>query len=154
VAGGLAAVPHDNLWLVAVTALGDVCADTGAREHAAALERALAPSAGLCAIIPTAAWLGPVDRVLGRLATLQEHWEEASGHLARASLVCGRASCPAALVEVRLDQADMLLRRGRPSDLDAARAAARAALGGAETIGMRAATGRAVAMLARTDPQR
>ena len=154
VAADLAAVPHDNLWLVAVTALGDVCADTGAREHAAALERALTPSAGLCAIIPTAAWLGPVDRVLGRLATLQGHWEEASGHLARASLVCGRASCPAALVEVRLDQADMLLRRGRPSDVDAARAAARAALGGAETIGMRAATGRAVAILARTEPRR
>lgn len=151
VADECAVVPHDGLWLNTVALLGDVCADTGALEHAQALERVLAPCSGLCAIMPTAAWVGPVDRVLGRLAALQEHWDEGLAYLAQAAQLCERASCPVALVQVRLDHAELLLSRRRCSDIDAVRAAARAALTGAETMGMRAATTRAVAILEHTD---
>jgi DNA-binding SARP family transcriptional activator/tetratricopeptide (TPR) repeat protein len=146
-----AVIPRDNLWLIAMAVLGDTCADIEAREHAPALERVLAPCSGLSAILPTAAWLGPVDRVLARLVALQGRWDEALDYLTRAALLCERAKCPVPLVEVRLDKADVLLARGRPADVEPARAAARAALAGADTMGMRAAGARALDILERTD---
>ena len=146
-----AGIPRDNLWLVTMAVLGDACADTAARKHAGTLERILAPSSGLAAIIPTAAWLWPVDRVVARLVALQGRWDDALSYLTRATLLCERAHCPVALVELRLDKADVLRARGLPADLDAARAAAHAALVRADTMSMHGAAARARDILEDTD---
>jgi DNA-binding SARP family transcriptional activator/tetratricopeptide (TPR) repeat protein len=149
-AGDCEAIPRDNLWLTATTLLSCVCARTGAEEHAAALEQKLRPLSGLCVVIPTAAWLGPIDRMLGCLAAVQGRPDEALADLERAAAACEHARSPVMLTVVRLDIANTLHARGATGDAEAARASARAALTGAERMGMRAAVDEALRILALT----
>ena len=141
--------PHDNLWLASMMVLAQTCAATGAREHAPALERMLRPLAGMCAVVPTTAWMGPVDSALAGLSAVQGRPEEALGYLRNAGELCERARSPAAAALVQLDRADVLLGADGAANADEARALARAALATAETTGMRGATTRALAVLAR-----
>jgi hypothetical protein len=153
-AGDCGAIPRDNLWLTAMTLLAGACARTGDHAPAVALERMLRPFSGLCVVVPTAAWLGPVDRLLGRLAAVQGRLDEALADLERAATACEQARSPAMLTLVRLDTAEALQARAHPGDEEAARASARAALSGAERMGMRSAVDEALRMLARTDDER
>jgi DNA-binding SARP family transcriptional activator/tetratricopeptide (TPR) repeat protein len=150
-ADGFESVPRDNLWLVAMALAAEACAATGAQEHAAALERKLAPLAGVFVVSPTAAWFGPIDRQLGLLAAVQGRRDEAVARLTRAAQLCEQARSTSLLTLVRRDHAEVLLDRGAEGDAEAARALARAALTGAEACGMRAAAARALAILASTD---
>ena len=82
----------------------------------------LTPYAGSCLVIRTRAvgWLGPADRYLGRLAALIGRWDEADQHLETALDICRRAPSPPYVAETQFDLASMLLRRGRPEDVDRA----------------------------------
>jgi DNA-binding SARP family transcriptional activator/tetratricopeptide (TPR) repeat protein len=142
-----AAVPRDNIWFAGITMLAEASAASGADQHAATLERLLLPYQGVCVVSPDAAWLGPVDRVLGLLAAAQGRYDDALAHLIRASECCERARAMSILAWARLDHADVLLRRGHGADIETARALARAALTTAESSGMRAAAARALAIL-------
>jgi hypothetical protein len=143
-----AAIPRDNIWFVGVTMLADACAVSRADQHAATLERLLVPYRGMCVVSPDAAWLGPVDRVLGLLAAAQGRYDDALVRLVRAGECCERARAMSILTWVRLDHAEVLLRRGQSADTETARALARAALTTAESCGMSAAAARALAILA------
>jgi tetratricopeptide (TPR) repeat protein len=143
-----AAIPRDNIWFVGITMLAEACAVSGADRHAATFERLLSPYRGLCVVSPDAAWLGPVDRVLGLLAAAQGRYEDALEHLVRASECCERARAMSILTWARLDHAEVLLQRGHGADTEMARALARAALTTAESSGMSAAAARALAILA------
>jgi tetratricopeptide (TPR) repeat protein len=142
-------IPHDNLWLLSLTMLGDTCA-VSAGGHAAELERRLKPCAGVFVVSPTAAWLGPVDRTLGLLAAVQGRLDEAVTCLERATELCEPTRAASILTLVRLDHSETLLARGGRGDAERARALARAALSAAEAAGMRGATQRALAIL--SDP--
>jgi DNA-binding SARP family transcriptional activator/tetratricopeptide (TPR) repeat protein len=147
-------IPHDNLWLVAMALAAEACAATGAREHAAVLERRLAPLAGVFVISPTAAWLGPLDRHLGLLAAVQGRRDDAVARFTRAAQLCEQVRSTSLLTLVRRDHAQVLLDRGAEGDAESARALARAALTGAEATGMAAAADRALAIIARTGDER
>ncbi|HKH18371.1 MAG TPA: hypothetical protein VKA57_12670, partial [Solirubrobacteraceae bacterium] len=153
-ADGFEGVPHDNIWLVSMALAAEACAATGARAHAAVLDRRLAPLAGVFVISPTAAWLGPIDRQLGLLAAAQGRTDDAVAHLTRAAQLCEQVRSTSLLTLVRRDHAQVLLDRGGDGDTEEARALARAALTGAEATGMAAAAERALAILMRTGGER
>jgi tetratricopeptide (TPR) repeat protein len=147
-ADDFSAIPRDNIWFVGVTMLGEACAISRADQHAATLERLIAPYAEVCVVSPDAAWLGPAGRVVGLLAATQGRYDDAIAHLTRASECCERVRATSILTWARLDQAEVLLRRGRSGDTEAAGALARAALTTAENAGMDTAAARALAILA------
>jgi DNA-binding SARP family transcriptional activator/tetratricopeptide (TPR) repeat protein/energy-coupling factor transporter ATP-binding protein EcfA2 len=142
-----ALIPRDNIWFVAVAMLAEAAARSGADGHAATLQRLLAPYAGLCVVSPDAAWLGPVDRMLGLLSAAQGRHDDALRHLARASAVCEKTHATSVLALARVDHADVLLQRGDTEDEEKARALARAALCSAEPAGMSRVAARALAIL-------
>lgn len=143
---GFAQIPHDNLWLLSLTTLGETCAVSGG-DCAAELEELLKPCAGVFVVSPTAAWHGPVDRILGLLAAAQGRLDEAATCLERATELCEPTRAASILALVRLDHAETLLARGNHGDAAQARALARAALSTADAAGMRRATERALAVL-------
>ena len=127
-----------------MTLLSAVCARTGAEEHAAALERKLRPLSGLCVVIPTAAWLGPIDRMLGCLAAVQGRPDEALADLERAAAAAAAASPHLVMLTVvRLDIAEHVARPGRYGAAEAARAT-RAPPSPPRSGGMRAAVDEAL----------
>jgi DNA-binding SARP family transcriptional activator/tetratricopeptide (TPR) repeat protein len=150
-ADGFESIPHDNLWLVAMALAAGACAASGARDHAAMLERKLAPLAGVFVISPVAACFGPLDRLLGLLAAVQGRRDDAVARLTRAAQLCEQVRSTSLLTLVRCDHAQVLLDGG---DVEGARTLARAALTGAEATGMRAAAARALAILATAGHER
>jgi DNA-binding SARP family transcriptional activator len=151
-ARGVAEIPHDNLWLVAIAMLGEACAGSGTARQAAEIEQTLARYAGVCVVSPSAGWLGPVDRVLGLLAAAQNRLDHAVARFGRAAELCEQAHSPSMLALARLDHAETLRSRNRRSDAKSARTLARAALTTAETTGMRRAARRALSILHRDSP--
>jgi DNA-binding SARP family transcriptional activator len=145
--GEFSAIPQDNIRFVALTLLAEAAAMSGAAPHLPVLERLLSPYAGVCILSPDAAWLGPVDRVLGLLAAAQGRADEGLRRLTAAGECCERVRAASFLAVTRLDEADVRLARGEPGDEDAARACARSALATADAAGMQLATVRALTIL-------
>ncbi|MCI0777509.1 MAG: protein kinase, partial [Chloroflexi bacterium] len=74
-------IPRDSLWLVAMTALTDVCEAMGDLTRAEILYRILTPHARLNAAVPFGiSYFGPVSLFLGKLAAMLEKWQEAAQH--------------------------------------------------------------------------
>ena len=100
-AGDLASVPEDALWITVLSLLSEVCAFLGDVDRAGVLYQVLAPYAGRAVVVaPACACFGAVSQYLGTLATTMRRWDDAAHHLfrrrARAERTDGRATvrCP------------------------------------------------------------
>jgi hypothetical protein len=118
--GELAAVPRDFLWRPTVYLAADACAEIEHRDGAQAFYEAASPYAGAAAAINQVFPLGSMARVVGRLATVLERWDEAEHQFEYALDHNDRMGFEAWTAWTRLNYGDMLLRRTRPGDCDRA----------------------------------
>jgi hypothetical protein len=144
------ALAHDVSWIVSCVLLADSAVRLGDERAAGPLLAALEPHVGRNATLASAAFLGPVGRPAGALASLLGGHDAALGHLAGARRAAERGGMRAVLAWIALDEAAALLRRGAPGDAVAATAALHEAQAlGAET-GLDAVSEQARALLGET----
>jgi len=124
---GLAGLPRDNTHVVMLALLAEVAAELDERDSAKALYSWLEPYAGRWVVSPGASTLWPVDRSLGRLATVTGPEEIALRHIRDAREQAARAGAAPSLALAALDQARLVARRGRPRDRGEVRSLAREA---------------------------
>ncbi|MCT7325401.1 AAA family ATPase [Ralstonia sp. CHL-2022] len=130
-------IARDGVWVANLTYLAIVCHALGDAARAAALYQLLAPFSRRNLVFGTAiASFGAADAILGALATTMGNWPQAQQHFQAALEMNERQGARPALARTRLDFAQMLLRRGEPSDLDRADALLSAAEDEAATLGM------------------
>src|SRR3981081_4659247 len=67
-------------WLPSMFVLADVCADLGEEKHAATLYRLLAPYSSRNAMLGYVYSYGSIAFVLGKLAALRRHFDDAHAH--------------------------------------------------------------------------
>jgi len=108
-ADGFAALPRDNLWLTAMSLLAETVSALQLSAGAAAVYAELAPFAGRNVILPTAAFLGPVELWLGVLARVEGRHSKALEHLAAARLSATRDGARTSLARIDVEQATVLL---------------------------------------------
>ncbi len=101
-------LPRDNLWFLAVAMLAEVASALGARGPARELHSQLAPYSGRNIVLPTAAFLGPVDMWLGVLARVAGDREEALARLAAGRVSAQRHRSRTALVRIAVEEAAIL----------------------------------------------
>jgi hypothetical protein len=126
-AEGAAGVPKDNVHVVTLALLGEVATELGDRARARQLLEWMNPYAGRWVVSPNAAALWPVDRSLGRLATVAGLHEQAILHITRAREQAARAGALPSVALVALDEARLLALSSRPHDRARARELAREA---------------------------
>jgi tetratricopeptide (TPR) repeat protein len=112
VADGFAALPRDNLWLAAMALLTETVASLELRGGAAAVYAELAPFAGRNIVLPTSAFLGPVDMWLGILARVQGRHAKALEHLSAARTSATRNGARTCLMRIAVEEATALLEEG------------------------------------------
>jgi tetratricopeptide (TPR) repeat protein len=110
-----AQLPFDEGWLLLSTLLAEVCAGLGRAQSAALLYRRLRPYEGQLAIRPPGS-TGSVDRHLGELALTLGRLDHAARHLQRATDLYTRLGSPGWLARTQVSSANLLLRRGGPTD--------------------------------------
>jgi class 3 adenylate cyclase/tetratricopeptide (TPR) repeat protein len=88
-------------------------------------------------VVFSSGWVTLVPRVLGVAATLGRAWDRAAAWFERAATQATSAGARPELARTRLDQARMLVARGRRADRDSAAALLREAVGEFEQLGMR-----------------
>ncbi|HWI07390.1 MAG TPA: AAA family ATPase [Solirubrobacteraceae bacterium] len=112
VAGDCAGLPRDNLWLAAMALLSEAVAALDAPEHAELLYGKLAPFAGRNVVLPTVAYLGPVEMWLGILARIARRSADTHERLAAARVQTMRAGARPALARIAVEEAAVLIRDG------------------------------------------
>lgn len=115
-------LPRHAVWFVAVALLAEVCHYLDDRPRAALLRRQLEPYRDRNVVAPVSAGLGPVARFLGLLAATEHDWEAAAAHFQAAREANQRLPSPPLAAMLAVDEARMLVARGRQGD--GARAAA------------------------------
>jgi eukaryotic-like serine/threonine-protein kinase len=113
-ADGFAGLPRDNLWFLAIAMLAEVAGPLEDRERARELHAMLAPFSGRNVVLPTAAFLGPVDMWLGVLARIAGDREEALTRLAAARIAAQRHRSRTALVRIAVEEATLLAQDPSP----------------------------------------
>jgi tetratricopeptide (TPR) repeat protein len=131
-------LPHDNIWMVALTFLSEAAGWAREAATAAKLERLLRPFSDLVAVSPDAACLGPVSRLMGLVVAAQGRRDEALPLLERAVSQCVELRAPPLVALSQIDYAE------QSDDLTLAREA----LGTAERLGMSRVIVRAERLLA------
>ena len=111
-ADDFAALPRDNLWLTAMALLTETVAALDLREHAMAIHRQLAPFAGRNVVLPTVAFLGPVEMWLGILARVAGRDAEALEQLAAARVRATRDGARPTVGRIAVEEAAVLIRDG------------------------------------------
>jgi len=111
-ADDFAALPRDNLWLTAMALLTEAIAALDLREHAMAVHVQLAPFAGRNVVLPTVAFLGPVEMWLGILARVAGRDAEALEQLAAARVRATRDGARPTLARIAVEEAEVLVRDG------------------------------------------
>lgn len=111
-ADDFAALPRDNLWLTAMALLTETVAALDLREHAIALHVQLAPFAGRNVVLPTVAFLGPVEMWLGILARVAGRDAEALEQLAVARVRATRDGARPTLARIAIEEAAVHVRDG------------------------------------------
>src|SRR4051812_35300514 len=114
--------PRDNVWMVSMSLLAELCEGLQDGERAAAVEKLLAPFASRNVVSPEGIFGGPVTRYLALCAATREDWETARTYMARARDAAKRLSLGPTLALLDLDEARILARRGGPGDAEAAAA--------------------------------
>jgi hypothetical protein len=135
-AAGLEGFPEDNLHIVALAILAEVAADLGDEPRAGELYSWLEPYAGRWAVSPGAAALWPVERSLGRLATVSRSPKQALGHIERSREQAARLGARPSIALAALDEARLLAAGGEPGDRARITALAREAADLAQEMGM------------------
>jgi ATP/maltotriose-dependent transcriptional regulator MalT len=133
---GLGGFPTDNLHIVSLAILGEVAAELEDRRRAQEFHSWLEPYAGRWVVSPGAAALWPVDRSLGRLATVAGQADVALGHIARAREQAARLGARPSIALAALDEARLLAAGGRAGDRDRITSLAREARELAQELGM------------------
>lgn len=139
VADDFASIPRDNLWLAAMALLCEAIAKLDLPQQARALHAQLVPFAGRNVVLPTVAFLGPVELWLGVLARVAGRDAEALEQLAAARTRARRIGARTSLARIDVEEAAVLLRDGGGDDAGRRRAGElleRAAAAAAE-IGLR-----------------
>jgi hypothetical protein len=109
---GYAGFPPDNTHIVALALLAEVSTELDDQPSARSLYSWLAPYAGRWVVSPGAAALWPVDRSLGRLATVARTPDAARSHIRAARAHAARAGARPSLALVALDEARLLALAG------------------------------------------
>jgi len=120
-ARGFAHFPRDNVWMIAMSALAELCEGLGDGERAAEVEKLLEPFAARNVVSPEGIFGGPVTRYLALCAAARQDWDAARAYMAKARAAAERMSLGPLLALLDLDEARILARRGGPGDADAAR---------------------------------
>jgi tetratricopeptide (TPR) repeat protein len=111
-ADDFAALPRDNLWLAAMALLTEAIVALDLREHAMAVHLQLAPFAGRNIMLPTVAFLGPVEMWLGILARVAGRDAAALEQLAAARVRATRNGARPTLARIAVEEATLLVRDG------------------------------------------
>ncbi len=111
-AGDFAALPRDNLWLTAMALLAETTAALKDATGAAAVHAQLAPFAGRNVVLPTAAFLGPVEMWLGILARVEGRHADALAHLQAARRASIRNGARTSLARIAVEEASVLIAQG------------------------------------------
>jgi hypothetical protein len=118
---GFAEFPRDNVWMVSMALLAELCEGLGDGERAGQVERLLEPFAARNVVSPEGIFGGPVTRYLALCAAARGDWDTARAHMAAARAAAERLSLGPMLALLDVDEARVLARRDGPGDADAAR---------------------------------
>jgi DNA-binding CsgD family transcriptional regulator/RecA/RadA recombinase len=128
-------IPRDARWTTCIAYLAEVCVALDDREHAPRLYALLLPWSGRNIGVGIEC-LGSGDRFLGILAALNARWTDAERHFDKALAMNDRIGAILPREHTRRDYADMLAKRGAPSDQAKALAFLDTAEGHATTLGL------------------
>ena len=135
-ADDFAALPRDTLWLAAMTLLTEAALALELPDQALVLHAKLAPFAGRNAVLPTVAFLGPVDLWLGILAGVAGRDVQALEHFAAARTRALRDGARTAVTRAAIEEAAVLLRDGGNAARARAQELLTRAAGEAEDMGL------------------
>jgi tetratricopeptide (TPR) repeat protein len=132
---GREGIPRDNTHIIMLALLGEVAAELKDEGRSRDLYAWLEPYSGRWVTSPGAAALWPVDRSLGRIATVAGLHEAALRHIERGREQAARAGAAPSLALAALDEARLLAARP-PQDWARVAALAREARELAQDLGM------------------
>ena len=112
IADDFAALPRDNLWLAAMALVCETVLALDLREQAEAVHAKLAPFAGRNVVLPTVAFLGPVELWLGIMARVAGRDAEALEQLAAARVRATRDGARTSLARIAVEEAVVHVRDG------------------------------------------
>ena len=150
--GGFAFLPRDHGWLFGMTYLAETALLVGDVQRAAEIERLLAPYSGRMAFGSGEVCAGPVERVLGLLASMAGRHEEAVRLLEDAERDAVRKGARLWGIRSSVDRARVLVERGGPGDRAMAQDLLDAALAACRALGLTAIERDARAVAASLDP--
>jgi hypothetical protein len=133
---GLAGFPRDNTHILMLALLGDVAAELADCERSRLLYSWLEPYAGRWVVSPGAAALWPVDRALGRLATVFAEADVALHWIRRGREQAARVGALPSIALAALDEAHLRWRHGGGRDDGTVAALAAEARRLAQDLGM------------------
>jgi eukaryotic-like serine/threonine-protein kinase len=141
-AGDFADIPRDVLWTSAMHALAETVALLRDRAYAERVYELLLPYGDRCVVLVVGAYLGPVARLLGRLAAVAGWPADAARHFEHAMEISTRVGSEPWLATTRHEYAELLLAEGCEHAARARKLAAQA-LASADRLGMPALKARA-----------
>jgi len=136
-AAGLDTIGPPMAWLPGMALLTEAITAVDERDMAESVYVRLLPYARLNIAAGSAGLYGSVSRYLGMLAGTLERWDEAGEHYDRGLDFERRMGAPPLVVRSQIAFAEMLLRRGRHSDLRQARQLLDAAVATSKALGMK-----------------
>jgi DNA-binding CsgD family transcriptional regulator len=152
-AAGLDTIGPPMAWLPAMALLTEAISAVDETDLGTGVYARLLPYARLNVSAGGAGLYGSVSRHLGMLAATLERWDEAGEHYERGLEFERRIGAPPHVIRSQIAYAEMLLRRGRDSDLRRARQLLDAAIASSKELGMKPwlerATGLAADLQAR-----
>jgi len=143
--------PRDGNWPIGMALLAETAATVGDKERAAYLYDQLLPVADKCILVGAAVdCYGPTHRLLGRLATTLERWEDAERHFEDAMAMNARMGAGRFAGWAFHQYAEMLVRRDGLGDREKALSLLSQALSVAERLGMTALLERSLKLKMQT----
>jgi tetratricopeptide (TPR) repeat protein len=130
------AIPHDNVWSVAIALLAELSETFRDAERARVLEDLLLPLADRNVVTPTGIFAGPVMRYLALTAAARGDNDLALERLPAAREACDRMDYVPMLAVIDVDEARWRARRNAPGDVDKARELLKRGLARAEDVGV------------------
>ena len=153
-ADGFAALPRDNLWLTAMALLCECVAALDLPERAMQVHAQLAPFTERNVVLPTVAFLGPVQMWLGILARVAGRHAEAREHLAAARRSATRNGARTALTRIAVEEAAVLAHDGTRASRERVRELLDCAIRTCDEIGLTALRERAARLQVGLDEVR
>ncbi|MEA2247778.1 MAG: hypothetical protein QOH46_2307, partial [Solirubrobacteraceae bacterium] len=119
-ARGFGDVPRDNVWMLTMALLAELCEGLQDGERAAQVGALLEPFAQRNVVSPEGIFGGPVTRYLALCSAARGDWDAAREHMRTARAAAERLSLGPMLALLALDEARILARRNAPGDAEAA----------------------------------